>query len=191
MKKLIPFIFGIMLIAVGCATAPANQAPAPAGQTASSTGASAAATPAAPAPAAGALPATVPDSVAKLPFGDHVVLGQPIPPKPGVYAVLNGSDALVTWVTRIPAADIRLVGDFQNWKPELALPMFKTKNADGKNIWIITLKVAPDAVLLYKYYVNGQWTEDALAPGTQDDGFGGKNGKIDVKALLAAAPKAN
>lgn len=132
------------------------------------------------------VPTAVPAETAALPYGDHVVAGTPVPDKPGVTVVMKDKDALVTFCTRIPAADIRLVGDFQGWKPEKALPMFKVKNAAGKTVWYITLKVAPDAVLIYKYYVNGQWTEDAMAPVSVNDGYGGHNGKADVKALLAA-----
>ena len=179
MKKMIPLFVAAALLA-SCASAPVAPKAAAAATPVTST---AAAAPAAEAPAP---VATLAPDVAKLPFADHIVLNTPVPDKPGVTAVLQGADALITWETRIPAADIRIVGDFQGWKPDMALPMFKTKNAAGKSVWYITLKVPANAVLIYKYYVNGQWTEDAMAPVSVDDGYGGHNGKADAVALLAA-----
>ena len=117
-----------------------------------------------------------------------IVKGAPVPDKPGVTVTKNkDGNAIVTWMTRVPAAEIQLMGYYENWKPDLGLQLDKVMAANGHPVHVISFLVKPDATIIYKYMVNGNWTEDAFAPVSVDDGFGGHNGKIDVKAMLAAA----
>jgi hypothetical protein len=108
-----------------------------------------------------------------------------------VTAVKDGEGAKVTF-TYTPdydAAFVGLVGDFQGWNLDGAVPM--TKNDDGS--WSVTLDATADQTILYKFNVDGEWTEDANAPAVTDDGFGGFNGKAVVAELLlgpaATGPK--
>lgn len=101
-----------------------------------------------------------------------------------VKAVKEGDVVKVTWTyENADAASVGLVGDFQGWNLAGALPM--TKDASG--VWTITLDGKADSEYLYKFNVDGEWTEDPAAPGTFDDGFGGLNGKVVVADLLTEA----
>ncbi len=117
-----------------------------------------------------------------------IVKGEPVPAKPGVTVTKNtDGNAIITWMTRVPAAEIQLMGYYENWKPDLGLQLDKVMAANGHPVHVISFLVKPDATIIYKYMVNGNWTEDAFAPVSVDDGFGGHNGKVDVKAMLAEA----
>ncbi len=178
MKKSLLWLLAAGALVTGCATtgsAPAASAAAPAA-TASSGGIQIL-----------PLPATIAES-AKAVGVLGIVKGAPVPDKPGVTVTKNSDgDAIVTWMTRVPAAEIQLMGYYESWKPELGLQLDKVMAANGHPVHVISFLVKPDATIIYKYMVNGNWTEDAFAPVSVDDGFGGHNGKIDVKAMLAAA----
>lgn len=104
-----------------------------------------------------------------------------------VTAVKEGDVVKVTWTyENADAASVGLVGDFQGWNLAGALPM--TKGANG--VWSITMDGNATSEYLYKFNVDGEWTEDPTAPGTFDDGFGGLNGKVVVADLLTATPGA-
>jgi hypothetical protein len=78
------------------------------------------------------------------------------------------------------AGFVGLVGDFQGWNLDGAVPM--TKNEDGS--WSVTLDAKPGDNFLYKFNVDGEWTEDPNAPKTSDDGFGGLNGRVVVDDFI-------
>jgi len=97
----------------------------------------------------------------------------------------EGEGAKVTW-TYTPdydAAFVGLVGDFQGWNLDAALPM--AKNEDGS--WSVTMELGANEEVKYKFSVDGEWAEDPKAPLTSDDGFGGLNGYVIVADLLAGA----
>ena len=78
-------------------------------------------------------------------------------------------------------SSVAVAGDWNGWNAT-ANPM---ADGDGDGIYEATLEIAAGPHQ-YKYVVNGdQWFTDEFAPGTSDDGFGGKNGTFDVadKAL--------
>lgn len=104
--------------------------------------------------------------------------------KPGVYAVLKGQQAWVTWVVEVSAVEVALGGNFENWNPAKVVLLSPTKAPQGE-LWSITLPFSPRSVIFYKYYVNGMWKEDPHAPRTVSDGSGGHEGKIIVADLLA------
>jgi hypothetical protein len=79
------------------------------------------------------------------------------------------------------AQEVVVAGDFTNWQNG-ALPM--TKSDKG---WTFVTTVAAGTVMKYKFISDGNWTADIKAPDTVDDGFGGKNGLVDVDALVAAS----
>ena len=181
MKKMLPLIL-VGALAMGCATTESASAPAAA--------APAAAT-AAPATAGGITVSPLPASVASSAEAVGVigiVKGAPVPKMPGVTVAKNSDgNAIVTWMTRIPGAEIQLMGAYENWKPDLGLVLDKVSVGNNRFVHVISFLVKPTATIIYKYMVNGNWTEDAMAPVSIDDGYGGHNGKIDVAAMLAAA----
>jgi hypothetical protein len=187
MKKMLPLIL-VGALAMGCATTENASAPAAAAPAAAMT---APAATAAPATAGGITVSPLPSSIASAAEAVGVigiVKGAPVPEKPGVTVTKNSDgNAIVTWMTRIPAAEIQLMGYYENWKPDLGLVLDKVPAGNGRFVHVISFLVKPTATIIYKYMVNGNWTEDAMAPVSVDDGFGGHNGKIDVAAMLAAA----
>jgi 1,4-alpha-glucan branching enzyme len=54
------------------------------------------------------------------------------------------------------------------------------KDDDGDGTYSITVKLTPGSYQ-YKFVIDGQWTKDPYSPGDAPDGFGGRNGKFDVK----------
>lgn len=73
------------------------------------------------------------------------------------------------------AQRVHLAGDFTDWRPEHALH----QAVDG--MWTITLPVSA-GVHEYGFVVDGdRWVVDPLAPPV-DDGFGGRNSRLDVLA---------
>jgi hypothetical protein len=78
------------------------------------------------------------------------------------------------------ALEVVVAGDFTDWQNG-ALPM--TKSDKG---WTLVKTVPAGTVMKYKFISDGNWTADIKAPDTVDDGFGGKNGLVDVDALVAA-----
>jgi hypothetical protein len=71
-----------------------------------------------------------------------------------------------------------LAGNFNDWNP--ANDKYLLKDDDGDGIWSITVKLPP-GTYQYKFVIDGQWTKDPSSPGDAPDGFGGRNGKFDVK----------
>ena len=73
---------------------------------------------------------------------------------------------------------IYLAGSFNNWNP--ADPKFVVKDEDGDGIFSITVKLQP-GTYQYKFVADGKWIKDPASPDAVGDGFGGQNGKFDVK----------
>jgi len=72
---------------------------------------------------------------------------------------------------------IFLAGNFNDWKPDN--PQYLMAD-DGAGAYTITIKLPP-GTYQYKFVADGQWIKDPYAPGDAPDGFGGRNGKFDVK----------
>ncbi|NNM67233.1 MAG: hypothetical protein HKM06_04375 [Spirochaetales bacterium] len=158
MKKMLPLIL-VGALAMGCATTQ-NSAPS---------------APAAAAPAAAAaaetggiqlepVPASIAAYAAKVGVL-NIVKGAPVPKMPGVTVTKNSDgNAIVTWMTRIPGAEIQLMGEYEGWKPDLGLVLDKVSVGNNRFVHVISFLVKPTATIIYKYMVNGNWTEDAMAP---------------------------
>ncbi|MBP3367379.1 MAG: glycogen-binding domain-containing protein [Treponema sp.] len=76
------------------------------------------------------------------------------------------------------AKSVLVAGDFTNWQSG-AKTMKKTDAG-----FVYTRVVAKNTVMEYKFIVDKNWTADKNAPAKKDDGFGGKNGLVDVASLL-------
>lgn len=88
----------------------------------------------------------------------------------------------VTFTHKAPDASvIYLSGTFNGWSP---VGEKMTKGADG--VWSVTIKLKP-ATYQYKFVVDGAWTPDPEVTATADDGNGGKNSILIVKAPGASA----
>lgn len=73
---------------------------------------------------------------------------------------------------------IYLAGNFNEWKPDN--PQYVMTD-DGSGTYTITVKLPP-GTYQYKYVIDGTtWIKDPYSPGDAPDGFGGRNGKFDVK----------
>lgn len=70
-----------------------------------------------------------------------------------------------------------LAGNFNDWKPDNAQYLM---TADAGGAYTITVKLPP-GTYQYKFVADGQWIKDPFSPGDAPDGFGGRNGKFDVK----------
>ena len=73
---------------------------------------------------------------------------------------------------------IYLSGSFNHWNPDNQRYLMREDQGDG--VWSITIKLPP-GTYLYKYVVDGRWVLDPRAPSSEDDGSGGRNGKLVVK----------
>jgi hypothetical protein len=73
---------------------------------------------------------------------------------------------------------IFLAGTFNDWNP--ANPKYLLTDNDGDGTWSITVKLPP-GTYQYKFVADGQWIKDPYSPSDAPDGFGGRNGKFDVK----------
>jgi hypothetical protein len=71
-----------------------------------------------------------------------------------------------------------LSGTFNDWEPRD--PAYLLKDEDGDGVWNLTVKLAP-GIYQYKFVVDGYWIKDPDSPGWAPDGFGGQNGKLEVK----------
>lgn len=78
------------------------------------------------------------------------------------------------------ATEVLLAGDFNNWQ-DGAEAMTKTDKG-----FTMTKVVPAGTIMKYKFISDGNWTADLKAPDSVDDGFGGKNGLVDVDALVGA-----
>lgn len=97
------------------------------------------------------------------------------PPAPEASPEAVDEDIAVAF--RLRAPDARLVtvaGDFNDWKPE-TLEMHRTD--DG--LWTARTALPPGRYA-YMYVVDGQWITPPDARRTQDDGFGARNGVLDL-----------
>lgn len=72
---------------------------------------------------------------------------------------------------------IFLAGTFNEWKPDN--PQYLMTD-DGTGTWTITVKL-PAGTYQYKYVADGTWIKDPYSPSDAPDGYGGRNGKFDVK----------
>ena len=71
------------------------------------------------------------------------------------------------------ARTITIAGDFNDWKPETAVPMHKQPNGE----WAATLQL-PAGRHLYKLIVDGKWIPDPENPMQEDDPYGSKNSVV-------------
>ena len=78
------------------------------------------------------------------------------------------------------ATEVTVAGDWTNWG-DGAEPMTKTDKG-----WTYTRVVPAGTTMKYKFISDGNWTADLKAPDTIDDGFGGKNGLVDVDVLAGS-----
>ena len=133
--------------------------------------------PAAPAsPAAPAPPtetAAGPDSAAP-PAAKPAQPAQPTTPGPN----LTPDGVVFNYKPAGKPSKLFLAGNFNDWNP--ANDKYLLKDDDGDGMWSITVKLAP-GTYQYKFVIDGQWTKDPSSPGDAPDGFGGRNGKFDVK----------
>ncbi len=101
----------------------------------------------------------------------------------------DGDTVTATFTMRNAAASqVVVTGTFSGWDPA-GIPM--KKNDAG--IWEVALTFKKTEVLQYKFLADGAWMFDLKAPAKIDDGFGGFNGVVDIKKILAksAAPAAD
>jgi hypothetical protein len=98
---------------------------------------------------------------------------------------LADGNAEVTFFYGNPKAqEVTIRGDFTNWEAD-EIPMVKVEKG-----WEYKTVVPMDTVMKYKFFSDGFWTPDLKAPESVDDGFGGKNGLVEV-ASLAVDPTSN
>ena len=153
-NPLIASAFAVLLAACGGSqqAAPASPAPGPS---------AAASTEAAAAPASAA-----PPSVGKAP--------QPTTPGPN----LTPDGVVFNYKPDGKPNKLFLAGNFNDWNP--SNDKFLMKDDDGDGTYSIAVKLTP-GTYQYKFVIDGQWTKDPYSPSDAPDGFGGRNGKFDVK----------
>ena len=71
-----------------------------------------------------------------------------------------------------------VAGNFNGWNPKDN--NYALMDEDGDGTWEVTVRLAP-GTYQYKFVVDNEWTLDAQPPSTIDDGFGGRNGVIEVQ----------
>lgn len=71
-----------------------------------------------------------------------------------------------------------LAGNFNDWNP--ANEKYVLTDDDGDGMWSITVKLPP-GTYQYKFVIDGSWYKDPHSPSDHPDGFGGRNGKFDVR----------
>jgi hypothetical protein len=99
-----------------------------------------------------------------------------VPMQPGPNLTPNG----VVFVFKpdgFKGKKIFLAGNFNDWNP--ADPKYLMTD-DGSGTFTITVKLFP-GTYQYKYVADGTWIKDPSSPSDAPDGFGGRNGKFDVK----------
>ena len=89
----------------------------------------------------------------------------------------NGKYEVTFFYGNPRAAEVTIAGDWTNWQNG-AEPMTKTDKG-----WTYTKEVPAGTIMKYKFISDGNWTADIKAPDTIDDGFGGKNGLVEVDVL--------
>ncbi|ULQ60875.1 glycogen-binding domain-containing protein [Brucepastera parasyntrophica] len=96
---------------------------------------------------------------------------------------VGGGNAEVTFFYGNPrASEVVIAGTWTDWQ-NAAEPMTLI---EGKG-WEYTVTVPVATEMRYKFISDGNWTADLKAPDFVDDGFGGKNGFVDVAYLVAAS----
>jgi hypothetical protein len=98
---------------------------------------------------------------------------------------LGGGNAEVTFFYGNPkATEVVVAGSWTDWQNG-AIPMTKVEKG-----WEYKTTVPYATEMKYKFISDGNWTTDLKAPDFVDDGFGGKNGYVDVASLIAASKAA-
>ena len=93
---------------------------------------------------------------------------------------LGDGTAEVTFFYGNPrASEVVIAGSWTDWQ-NAAEPMTKTDKG-----WEYTKVFSHDDELKYKFISDVNWTPDINAPDSVDDGFGGKNGLVEVGVLAA------
>lgn len=92
---------------------------------------------------------------------------------------LDNGKVEVTFTIKHPTAKIvKVAGSFTNWQDQA-----KTMKKEG-DVFTYSKVFPAKTVIQYKFIADGAWLADKNAPAQVDDGFGGKNGQIDIKAML-------
>lgn len=127
----------------------------------------------APATPAGAEPAPAAAAAPAAPAGAAPAAAAPMAPGP------NQTADGVVFVFKPDGGKkkVFLAGNFNDWKPDNAQYLM---TADATGTYTITVKLPP-GTYQYKFVADGQWIKDPYSPGDAPDGFGGRNGKFDVK----------
>ncbi len=73
------------------------------------------------------------------------------------------------------ARAVAVAGDFNGWRPE-ATPL---RRGPG-GLWTADVPLAPGRRYPYMLVVDGSWVTDPSAPAVAEDGFGGRNGVLDL-----------
>ena len=92
----------------------------------------------------------------------------------GDRVVASANDSHLFRIQAPDATRVALVADFNNWDPS-ANPLLPT----GDGWWELDLRL-PAGVHQYSYLVDGKMVTPPDADVTVDDGFGGKNGRLQV-----------
>ena len=102
---------------------------------------------------------------------------------PVVTTAAPSTRVLVRLVMLQPGAQtVGVAGDFNGWDP-LQTPLFPTTGG----AWIVTLPLEPGRYE-YMFVVDGtQWVVDPFAEEQQDDGFGLRNGVLDVRSTVESS----
>ena len=100
---------------------------------------------------------------------------------PAVATTAPSTRVLVRLVMLQPGAQtVGVAGDFNGWDP-LQTPLVPTTGG----AWTVTLPLEPGRYE-YMFVVDGtEWMADPFAEEQQDDGFGLRNGVLDVRSTLA------
>jgi glycosidase len=100
----------------------------------------------------------------------------------GIASIAAAIPVTFQYAPSSPQQQVYLAGTFNNWSPS-ALAMTK----DDKGVFRATVDLTPGRHL-YKFVLDGNsWREDPHAPnGYEDDGFGGKNGIVEVATGIAS-----
>lgn len=93
----------------------------------------------------------------------------------------DGTAELTFFYGNPKASEVVVAGTWTDWE-KAPHPMTKVEKG-----WEYKTVQSLDAVLKYKFISDGNWTADIKAPDSTDDGFGGKNGLVEVGKLVAVA----
>lgn len=91
-------------------------------------------------------------------------------------AALAATQVMARFTYRAPLAhEVAVAGDFNGWEPQTA----RMRRGTG-GVWSVEIPLAPGGRYQYMFVVDGQWVTDPSASATLDDGFGGKNGLLEL-----------